>query len=115
MITADTIRGILELYSKHGWTLRRVLLSDATQVRLRDDLQDLFGPIPIVSSDIDAAWFSRPSSAGGESWEIRHLAETPFALVETIPRNAETSVLDDVFQRLELRIKEIQRRVQTGH
>lgn len=115
MITADTIRGILELYSKHGWTLRRVLLSDTTQVLMRDDLQHLFGPVPIVSSDIDAAWFSRPSRPGGESWEIRHFAETPFALVETVPDDADESVLEDVLRRLELRIKEIQRRRPKGH
>ena len=34
MITAETVAEILALYEKHGWNLRRVLLSDAARVAL---------------------------------------------------------------------------------
>ena len=85
MITARQIGEILSLYKKHGWILRRVLLSDALRGNLAEDL---FAEAEIVSAPIDALWFSRTSKAG-EAWEIRHLSNAPFALVEVFP--AETS------------------------
>jgi len=50
MINAQTIAEILSLYKKHGWNLRRVLLSDALRVNITDALQDLFSGAEIVSS-----------------------------------------------------------------
>lgn len=80
MITPDAFKEIVKMYEKHGWVLRRVLLSDKTRFEafwLGDDVLK-------VASDIDAAWFSRPPMPGRISWEIRSLGPTPFALVESI-------------------------------
>jgi hypothetical protein len=42
-------------------------------------------------------WFSRPSHAGREAWELRLVSETPYALFETFePDEAE-------YERVELR------------
>lgn len=84
MIIGKEIAEILALYAKHGWSLRRVLLSDTLRVNINEQLQDLFGGAEIISAPLDALWFSRASDAG-EAWEIRHLSKTPFALVVVFP------------------------------
>lgn len=82
MISAEQIKEILAQYKKHGWNLRRVLLSARTKENLADALNSLFGETEIVSSETDAAWFSRASGKSGEAWELRRLSETPYALFE---------------------------------
>ncbi len=93
MIKAEQISEILSVYKEHGWALRRVLLSDGLRVSINDALQDLFGGAQIVSSPfLNALWFSRASGESGEAWEIRHLSETPFALIDVfIPEDDETT------------------------
>lgn len=98
MIQAENIESILSLYKKHGWTLRRVLLSDALRVQLTERLQDLFGGVEIVSSKLNAAWFSRVSGRG-EAWELRNFGEPPFALVEVLPENVDEETLNEVLNR----------------
>lgn len=106
MIDAPQIKEILSLYGKHGWTLRRVLLSDALRVRILDRLQDLFGAEAVfVTSEINALWFSR-ASAGGETWEIRYLSQTPFALVEIFDEDDDEEMRDERLKEMEAEIKE---------
>ncbi len=82
MIASDNIREIIATYAKHGWNLRRVLLSARLSEKLGADQERLFGDIPVHGSAIDAAWFSRPPKPGGVAWEIRYLGEPAFALLE---------------------------------
>lgn len=82
MTNSGQIREILSLYNKHGWSLRRVLLSERLEKRLAAEADTLFGTAEQISSDIDAAWFARSSRHNHEAWELRHLSETPFALFE---------------------------------
>ncbi len=93
MIKPEQIEDILSTYEKHGWTLRRVLLSDGLRVSINDALQDLFGGAEIVSSPfLNALWFSRASRKSAEAWELRHLSQTPFALVDVfLPEDDETA------------------------
>lgn len=89
MITAEQIRDILAQYRKHGWHLRRVLLSPQTRETLK--LEEIFGQAETRAAKIDAAWFSRISKNGREAWELRHLNANPFALLETFgPEDDET-------------------------
>lgn len=81
-MNAGQIREILEQYAKHGWILRRVLLSAATRENLADALELLFGDAPLYFFKIDAVWFSRSAANGNEAWELRRLSSTPFALVK---------------------------------
>jgi hypothetical protein len=83
MIDAGSIRELIETYKKHGWILRRVLLSATAGKALGDRKIELFGDVPVKDCDIDAAWFSRPPKPGGVSWEIRYLGDIPYALLET--------------------------------
>lgn len=75
------IREIVETYLKHGWQLRRVLLSDAARSAISPDASELFGGVEVSRADIDAAWFSRPPADGETAWELRDLGELPYALL----------------------------------
>lgn len=102
MIDACAIREIITIYQKHGWVLRRVLLSAGLKKALGKGKDALFGDVPVADSNIDAAWFSRPPKSGRVSWEIRYLGDMPFALLENIDENAPEfeNVLGSVESRL---------------
>ena len=70
---------ILANYEKHGWQLRRILTSSGSG---QPQLAAAFPRAQIVESDIDAFWFARPSHGGREAWELRLIAEQPYALFE---------------------------------
>ena len=107
MIKAQTIAEILSLYKKHGWNLRRVLLSDGLRVNITDALQDLFGGAEIVSSQLNALWFSRPSKNGAEAWELRRLTDAPFALVEVFEKDVEPEEREEILRETENRMQHI--------
>ena len=98
MMTPEQFREIVATYEKHGWMLRRVLLSAETRKRLTAIPAD----VNIIDSGIDAAWFSRPPKSGTISWEIRSLGATPFALVEFVDEHSTNfeQVLEAVKQRM---------------
>ena len=104
MIETNEIGEIIAVYQKHGWVLRRVLLSAALKRRAGDNILPLANGVQITASDIDAAWFSRPPQPGGVPWEIRHLSKTPYALLENID---ETSTeFEDTLRAVESRLRE---------
>ena len=84
MTDPATVGEIIKQYEKHGWTLRRALLSDNSRTTLAGTL----GEMPITESDLEALWFSRRAKPDTESWELRRLTGSPFALVAVIPSNA---------------------------
>lgn len=95
MINAAACGEIIRTYAKHGWLLRRVLLTTNLRRSLGDASSGLFGDVDVSDCSIDAAWFSRPPSNGEIAWEIRHLSETPFALLEYVDEAS-----DDFEQKL---------------
>jgi hypothetical protein len=95
MIGAKQMQEILAQYKRHGWILRRVLLSAATRANLTDSLESLFGETEIISFETDAAWFSRASGVGREAWELRRLTQAPFALVEVFDEDDDESVREE--------------------
>lgn len=103
MIDEKQIAEILSLYKKHGWNLSRVLVSAALEKNAADNLEKIFGETEIVSSPIDAAWFTRPSKHNCEAWEIRHLSSAPFALIEVFEPDT-----DENFKRERMREMEAQ-------
>lgn len=108
MISVEQIMEILSQYKKHGWTLRRVLLSDDLRVRAYNELVALSSgaseAVEFVSSEVNAAWFSRPSNAG-EAWELRHLSTTPFALFEVFDGEDEDETREETRKEMETRLK----------
>jgi len=84
MIDKTTVTEILETYKRYGWILRRVLVTEQLRMTLNEDPRTFFGGVPVIVSDIDAAWFSRPPQDGSTAWEVRHLSSNPYALLEHI-------------------------------
>lgn len=105
MIDAKQIRELLTQYKKHGWNLRRVLLSESVQKSLADSLQNIFGEAEIINSEIDAVWFSRASGKSGEAWELRRLSATPFALFEVFDDEDDEVVREETRLEMQERIR----------
>lgn len=105
MIDADVIQEILSLYKKHGWNLRRVLLSEKLRENLSASVGKLFETTEIIPSEIDAAWFSRDSGKTRVAWELRHLSQTPFAVFETFENTVAEEVLREKMLEMEKRLK----------
>lgn len=103
MIGEEQIKEILAQYKKHGWNLRRVLLSAEISKILS---VSMFGQAEIISSQINAAWFSRPSTEGSEAWELRHFSTTPFALVEVFEEDDEEEAREEIRSEMETRLTE---------
>lgn len=97
------IQEILKQYEKHGWNLRRVLLSAPTAKNLS---VESFGEIEVASADFDALWFSRPAANGGETWELRAVSPSPFAMVEVFADDDEEEVREEIRREMETQIKE---------
>jgi hypothetical protein len=107
MISAAQIQDILSLYQKHGWILRRLLLSAKLKKHLAENLE-MFSDAEIVESQIDAAWFSRPSGKEKQAWELRHLSETPFALFEVFELGTENEICEEIRRGMEITLQERQ-------
>jgi hypothetical protein len=78
----ERLREICATYQKHGWQLRRILIRPETRADFGKEQE--FAGVGIEAANIDALWFSRPSYEKREAWELRLLAETPYALFETL-------------------------------
>ena len=100
MITGEQIQDILSLYRKHGWKLRRILLTGQLKKHLADSVFDA----EVVESEVDAVWFSRPSGEGKEAWELRRLSETPYALFEIFEEDDEEEVREEMRREMEAKL-----------
>jgi hypothetical protein len=102
MNQSDLIKNIITTYRKHGWQLMLVLLRPETRAEVTGDIEQHF----IRESDIDALWFSRPSHANREAWELRLLSETPYALFETFEAEKGEEARELMRQKMEVRLRE---------
>ncbi len=105
MKTSALINEIVDLYQKHGWQLRRALLCPKTQMELATE-PTIFSAVETKEADVDAVWFSRPSHEGREAWELRLLAENPYALFETFEVDESEEDREDVRHEMEVRMRE---------
>lgn len=103
MIGERKVKEILTQYEKHGWSLRRVLLS----AEMEGDLPAmLFGRAEIFRSELNALWFSRASFEGRETWELRRLSDTPFALVEVFQTSYDEAAREAARNAMQTRLAE---------
>ncbi|MCA1574976.1 MAG: hypothetical protein LC770_10655 [Acidobacteria bacterium] len=102
----DRIREILATYQKHAWQLRRVLLVPETRAEVVTKDELTFEGARIEDANVDALWFSRPSHGKREAWELRLIAETPYALFEMFEADEPEAPREDVRQELEARMSE---------
>ena len=103
----DRLKEIIATYSRHGWRLQRVLMLPQTRLEVSASLEDqFFEPVVIEESSVDALWFARPSHAGREAWELRHVADTPYALFETFEADEAEEDREDVRREMLARLCE---------
>jgi hypothetical protein len=101
---------IIANYRRHNWTLRLVLLRPATRAEMGDRASGIFGDASVEESEIDALWFARPSHAGREAWELRLVAETPYALFETFEADEPEEEREELRREMEARLREYSNR-----
>ncbi|MDQ3687092.1 MAG: hypothetical protein M3430_16070 [Acidobacteriota bacterium] len=98
-------------YRKHGWRLARVLMCDETLAQLHPETTGtdalLFEKVAVKVSEVDAIWFARASHEGREAWEIRHVADAPYALFELFEADEEEEDREDVRREMEARLIEM--------
>ena len=114
MIDREAIGQIIAQYKKHGWALRRVLMSDEFASSVQD-AASLFDDAEVQASDLDAAWFSRSSRPGMTAWELRYLGQMPYALVEGIPDDLSPAEAEARLREVEVRMKEVVKSAHSGH
>jgi hypothetical protein len=104
-------------YRQFDWRVRRVLLSSNVKEELQQAKEalgqtvslgqpDPFEGAMITESEVDAIWFSRPSHAGREAWELRLVAETPYALFETFEPDESEDEREEVRLDMEARLRD---------
>jgi hypothetical protein len=109
MSYTDLIKEIVGAYQKHGWQLRRVLLRPETRAELDAELAS--GSLPLDGAQIhegsvDGLWFSRQSHEEREAWELRLLAENPFALFETFENDETEEQREEMRHEMEARLRD---------
>jgi len=103
MVTDDLAKEIIAMYERHGWTLRRALLTSETRTAIDDSLSN---KAAIVDSDFDALWFARPSHAEREAWELRLLAEQQYSLFEAFEADESEEDRDEARLEMENRMRD---------
>lgn len=106
MRKAGLFMEVVATYRKHGWELRTALLQPATRAELESAGAELSSTVSVRDAEIDALWFSRPSHNMREAWELRLLAQTPYALFETFEPEETEAERDEVRQEMEARMRE---------
>jgi hypothetical protein len=106
----ERFRATLATYLKHGWQLRRVLMRADTAASLRagdETAAAQFAGVTVESAPFDALWLARPAAAGREAWELRLIAEPPYALFELFEPDETEEDREDVRREMEAKIREM--------
>lgn len=104
----ELFKEIIANYKRHGWELRRVLLKPATRADLTDQATEIFNRAGLVDAEVDALWFARPSHAGREAWELRLVAEQPYALFEAFEADETEAEREEARIEMENKMREHQ-------
>jgi hypothetical protein len=99
-MSLELFKEIIATYRRHGWELRRVLIKPASRKDLKEEAAEIFSEAALIEAEFDALWFARPSAAGREAWELRLVAEQPYALFAAF--EADESEEDREEARLEM-------------
>lgn len=99
------MKEIVGAYQKHGWTLRRVLLRPETHAGFGSNFIPIDG-VQVEEAAIDALWFSRASHEQREAWELRLLAENPYALFETFEKDETEEQREELRREMEARLRD---------
>ncbi|HVG33888.1 MAG TPA: hypothetical protein VM911_12445 [Pyrinomonadaceae bacterium] len=105
MNSVEQFDEIIKRYRTHGWRLVRALLTGETRARLNLQ-QTPLADVSVEEATIDALWFSRPSHEGREAWELRLVADTPYALFETFEADEMEEDREEVRREMEARMRD---------
>ena len=103
------IKEIVGAYQKHGWQLQSVLLRPETRAELSAEPASTVLPLDDVrleAAEVDGLWFSRASHEQREAWELRLLAENPFALFETFEEDETEEQRQEMRREMEARLRD---------
>ena len=106
MPSLELFKEIIATYQRHGWELKRVLIKPATRNDLTEPVAGLFNEAGLIEAEIDALWFARPSHAGREAWELRLVAEQPYALLEAFESNETEEEREEARLEMEHQMRE---------
>src|SRR3977135_3391113 len=101
----DRFAETIAAYRRHGWQLRRVLMTGES-AEIRESDKALFEGLAIDQAPMDALWFSRSSQNNREAWELRLVAETPYALFEAFESDETEEQRAEVRREMEARMRE---------
>ena len=102
----DRFAEIIKTYQRHGWQLRRLLVSAQSRALIGNQSETLFAGAGVRESEFDAAWFARASHGDREAWELRLVAETPYALFEVFAADESEEQREEVRREMEARMRE---------
>jgi hypothetical protein len=105
MDKSDQFAEVIAAYCRHGWELRCALMTTGTAAETGGQIP-LFENLSVREAPIDALWFSRPSPKGREAWELRLVAETPYALFEAFESDETEEQREEVRREMEARMRE---------
>jgi hypothetical protein len=105
-MSSELTREIIATYKRHGWQLRRALLRPETRQAIGSGAGELFGDASQQESDFDALWFARDSHGNREAWELRLIAEQPYALFEAFEATDAEEDREGLRRELENRMRE---------
>ena len=103
MVSASTVSELIAEYGKHGWVLRRALL---IKPNVDDETSSLLAGAERIASDIDALWFSRSSRPDRETWELRRLRGTPYAIDAFLDDSMDAETREEILSNVEDRMRE---------
>jgi hypothetical protein len=104
MNQVERIREIVATYQRYGWRLERLLLRPETSAELAGAGVELTEGAVVREATVDALWFARASHAGRVAWELRLVAETPYALFETFEADEAEEDREEVRREMEARL-----------
>src|SRR5207253_1711784 len=81
----------------------RVLMRSETRAEVIDKEETVLEGAAVEQSEVDALWFSRPSHGPREAWELRLVAESPYALFETFEADDPEELREEARQEMEAR------------
>jgi hypothetical protein len=104
-MNVELAKEMVVTYEKHGWELRRILRASANEEERTKIAQAFPGP-PITDAEIDALWFARRSHAEREAWELRLVAEQPYALFEAFEADESEEDREDARREMQNKMRE---------
>ena len=113
MTDPSAIAEIIKQYEKHGWKLRRVLMTHELKEALGG--AELFANADVRPAVHDGLWFSRRSLPDREAWELRRISAAPFAVVEVVPDGLSDQERDELLSQAEARMFDAARPKETSH